>query len=298
MALLVAAGQAPVQAVQVAEELADDRHPDRQADQHQQVRAGARLRGVRDARGEVDQPDRDADPHHDGPDGHQQHQDQGGRRPGRAHQHHRFLHVPRFRCDNRGVYREFAPPPDLAPYVACVWTTVHRGGVIFPDGCVDLVWHGTQLVVAGPATGPVDPSIGGRRARARRALPARRGRDGARPARGRARGRDGAGRRRSGATWVDERVAAGGMPALLEIVRERLRGVAIDPLARAAALGMAAPGRARGRARRGAGRERAPAAPPLRRRRRLRAEDARPRPALPALPGAGAHAATTSPGWR
>ena len=42
--------------------------------------------------------------------------------------------------------------------------------------------------------------------------------------------------------WVDERVAAGGMPALLDIVRERLRGVAIDPLARAAALGMAGPG--------------------------------------------------------
>src|SRR3954452_1029124 len=57
------------------------------------------------------------------------------------------------------VYRELAPPPDLAPYVACVWTTVHRGGVIFPDGCVDLVWHGTHLVVAGPATGPVNPSI-------------------------------------------------------------------------------------------------------------------------------------------
>src|SRR3954451_2517329 len=57
------------------------------------------------------------------------------------------------------MYREFAPPADLAPYVACVWTTVHRGGVIFPDGCVDLVWHGTRLVVAGPATAAADPSI-------------------------------------------------------------------------------------------------------------------------------------------
>ena len=44
---------------------------------------------------------------------------------------------------------------------------------------------------------------------------------------------------------VDERVAAGGMPALLDIVRERVRGVAVDPLARAAAL---ADGRARARA--------------------------------------------------
>ena len=57
------------------------------------------------------------------------------------------------------MYREFAPPPDLAPYVACVWATVHRGGVIFPDGCVDLVWHGTHLVVAGPATGPLAPLL-------------------------------------------------------------------------------------------------------------------------------------------
>ena len=41
---------------------------------------------------------------------------------------------------------------------------------------------------------------------------------------------------------MDERVAAGGMPALLEIVRERVLGLEVDPLARAAALGMAAPG--------------------------------------------------------
>ena len=44
------------------------------------------------------------------------------------------------------------------------------------------------------------------------------------------------------------------------------------------------------RARRRAGRQRAPAAAPLRRRGRLRPEDARPRAALPALPGAGARA--------
>ena len=43
-------------------------------------------------------------------------------------------------------YAEHAPPPDLAPYVACFWsrlasnpveaTTVHR---VLPDGCVDIV---------------------------------------------------------------------------------------------------------------------------------------------------------------
>ena len=75
-------GQAAVQAVEVPRHLADDRHPDGQADQHEQIRAGARLRRVGDARGEVDQPDRDADPHHDRADGHQQHEDQGERRPG------------------------------------------------------------------------------------------------------------------------------------------------------------------------------------------------------------------------
>jgi AraC-like DNA-binding protein len=139
------------------------------------------------------------------------------------------------------VYREFAPPPDLAPYVACVWTTIHRGGVIFPDGCVDLVWHGTHLVVAGPATGPVDPSIAvgdviqGVRFRlglagAALGLPADELTDSNVPV------------AELWGSWVDERVAAGGMPALLEIVRERTFGMEIDPLTRAAALGMAGPG--------------------------------------------------------
>jgi hypothetical protein len=57
------------------------------------------------------------------------------------------------------VYREFAPPPDLAAHVACVWTSVARGGAIFPDGCVDIVWRGDRLVVAGPATGPVTSDV-------------------------------------------------------------------------------------------------------------------------------------------
>src|SRR4051794_41745497 len=54
-----------------------------------------------------------------------------------------------------GVYREFAAPPDLGAHVACVWTSVSRGGVVFPDGCVDLVWRGDGLVLAGPATEPM-----------------------------------------------------------------------------------------------------------------------------------------------
>src|SRR3954462_11326321 len=69
--------------------------------------------------------------------------------------------VPALRCDNRRVYREIAPPADLAAHVACVWTSVARGGAILPDGCVDLVWRGDGLVVAGPATGPAPGGPGG-----------------------------------------------------------------------------------------------------------------------------------------
>jgi AraC-like DNA-binding protein len=139
------------------------------------------------------------------------------------------------------VYRELAPPPDLAPYVACVWTSVHHGGTIFPDGCVDLVWHGTHLVVAGPATGPMSPDLAvgdlvcGVRFRLGVAgtalgLPAGELADSNVPVAA------------VWGDWVDERVAAGGMPALLDVVRERLLGVPVDPLARAAAVAMAAPG--------------------------------------------------------
>jgi AraC-like DNA-binding protein len=138
------------------------------------------------------------------------------------------------------VYREFAPPPDLAPFVACVWASIHRGGVIFPDGCVDLVWHGDRLVVAGPATGPATPGlpVGARvfgvrfrlgLAGTALGLPADEFADDAVPV---------------AAIWgqeVDERVAAGGMVALLDVVREHLREATVDPLTRAAALAMAAP---------------------------------------------------------
>jgi AraC-like DNA-binding protein len=50
------------------------------------------------------------------------------------------------------MYRELPPPRDLAHSLACVWTSVARGGRILPDGCVDIVWDGCELVVAGPAT--------------------------------------------------------------------------------------------------------------------------------------------------
>jgi AraC-like DNA-binding protein len=138
------------------------------------------------------------------------------------------------------VYREIAPPADLAEHVACVWTSVSRGGVVFPDGCVDLVWRGDSLVVAGPATGPVAagvpvgvPVFGVRfrmgAAGAALGLPAGELADLTVDV---------------GDVWGAEvvaRVAEGGPAALLAAVRSRVREP-VDPLARAAALEMARPG--------------------------------------------------------
>jgi AraC-like DNA-binding protein len=139
-----------------------------------------------------------------------------------------------------GVYRELAPPSDLAEHVACLWTSVSRGGSILPDGCVDVVWRGDGLVIAGPATGAARPGVEagvpvfGVRFRVGAAgaalgLSARELLDANVPV---------------ADIWgpdVEERVAAGGLGALVAAVRERLRAP-VDPLARAAALGMARPG--------------------------------------------------------
>src|SRR5947208_4272278 len=54
-------------------------------------------------------------------------------------------------------YRELPPPPGLEPYLACVWTRSGPGGAVLPDGCVDVVWTGDELTVAGPATRAVHP---------------------------------------------------------------------------------------------------------------------------------------------
>ena len=139
------------------------------------------------------------------------------------------------------MYREIAPPPDLADYVACVWTSVSSGGVIFPDGCVDIVWRGDALVVAGPATGPLaagvpvgQPVFGVRfrlgMAGAALGFPAEEFLDGSVPL---------------ADLWgieCEERVAAGGVAALVEVVREHVVDAPVDAVARAAALGVARPG--------------------------------------------------------
>ena len=59
-------------------------------------------------------------------------------------------------------YREWSPPPALARHVACTWAgRMGPGGEtyvrkVLPDGCVDILWDGRRLLVAGPDTGPVD----------------------------------------------------------------------------------------------------------------------------------------------
>jgi AraC-like DNA-binding protein len=141
-----------------------------------------------------------------------------------------------------GMYREHAPPPDLAPVLACTWTSVARGGRILPDGCVDVVWDGTDLVIAGPATIALDaPPVGvevfGVRFRLAAAgaglgLPAEEVTDARVPV---------------ADVWRDgealrEAAALGGLPGLIEALRVRLRSAETDPLTRAAALGLAVPG--------------------------------------------------------
>jgi AraC-like DNA-binding protein len=58
-------------------------------------------------------------------------------------------------------YREWRPAPQLAGVLACTWAgRLADDGTPFtdrvlPDACIDLVWDGRHLFVAGPDTGPV-----------------------------------------------------------------------------------------------------------------------------------------------
>ncbi len=54
-------------------------------------------------------------------------------------------------------YSEWAPPPGLASHVACLWARLDSPSRVLPDGCVDLVWTGAEIIVAGPATRAVIP---------------------------------------------------------------------------------------------------------------------------------------------
>jgi AraC-like DNA-binding protein len=61
-------------------------------------------------------------------------------------------------------YVELAPPPGLETFLTCGWVS-HDGEVrVLPDACVDIVFEGDRLVVAGPATeAAVAPATPGRR---------------------------------------------------------------------------------------------------------------------------------------
>jgi AraC-like DNA-binding protein len=53
------------------------------------------------------------------------------------------------------TYREFGPKRELHPYIACTWerrvpAVEAPTARVLPDGCVDLVWRGGELLVAGP----------------------------------------------------------------------------------------------------------------------------------------------------
>ena len=53
-------------------------------------------------------------------------------------------------------YREFAPPPTLAPSVDCLWTRTGAAGDevrIMPDGATDVIWRqGRGTMIVGPDT--------------------------------------------------------------------------------------------------------------------------------------------------
>jgi AraC-like DNA-binding protein len=56
-----------------------------------------------------------------------------------------------------GIYQERVPAAALCKHVRCVWVndltrSQNEWIRVVPDGCVDIVWTGTRLLVAGPDT--------------------------------------------------------------------------------------------------------------------------------------------------
>ena len=63
-----------------------------------------------------------------------------------------------------GIYREWPASGPLAHHLACLWThalpeSSTTALQVIPDGCVDIIWTGDSLRVAGPDTGPILESI-------------------------------------------------------------------------------------------------------------------------------------------
>jgi AraC-like DNA-binding protein len=65
--------------------------------------------------------------------------------------------------ETANVYREWAPHPALATRVVCSWEDParERPQPVLPDACIDLVWDGHQVFVAGPDTTAVPISTEG-----------------------------------------------------------------------------------------------------------------------------------------
>jgi AraC-like DNA-binding protein len=62
-----------------------------------------------------------------------------------------------------GDYHERLPSEPLRQAVRCVWKNELRPSgrplLVVPDGCIDLLWTGSALLVAGPDTGPVIEAV-------------------------------------------------------------------------------------------------------------------------------------------
>lgn len=59
-----------------------------------------------------------------------------------------------------GIYRERAPDEALREHVRCVWVNDLTASQdewikVVPDGCADIVWTGTNFIVAGPDSRPM-----------------------------------------------------------------------------------------------------------------------------------------------
>jgi AraC-like DNA-binding protein len=59
-----------------------------------------------------------------------------------------------------GIYREWAPQASLRGHVRCLWINDLSRSCseclqVVPDGCVDIVWTGETLCIAGPDTRPI-----------------------------------------------------------------------------------------------------------------------------------------------
>lgn len=135
----------------------------------------------------------------------------------------------------------------VSPYVACTWeqaTSTRHEQRIIPDACMDLIWSGQRLIIAGADTRPRSVSLppGSRlvgvrlrpgTAGAVLGLPASELRDvSAEPA-------EVLGREVVAALL--EELAAGADPHALLVRTVRLRGAELDPLVRAAVVALARP---------------------------------------------------------